>query len=241
MGNISITQALLRENVNKSKDGEWEQECYQEGCIVAQQKAVKRLKEIDERLFQNHPLSWKGHGFKERTIATRFGELIISRRIYRDEKGGYHYLLDDYLGWSPHQVATPSLQETLVQLATQVPFRQVSKTLEKLTGSVLSTSTVYRLFQKTAQAATEKERQDWKTLFGRGESPLGIEKKVLILYAESDGVWIHLQREKQQHYEIKNAIAYEGWKRLPGKEERYALVNKRVYCQVNNIIFRRND
>ena len=44
-----------------------------------------------------------------------------------------------------------------------------------------------------------------------------------MLYTEADGVWIHLQGEKQKHYELKNAIAYDDWERLPGKQERYSL------------------
>jgi len=54
---------------------------------------------------------------------------------------------------------------------------------------------------------------------------------VKVLYTEADGVWVHLQREGQSHYELKSGICYEAWRRLPQKEERYELVNKRVYCQ----------
>jgi len=42
---------------------------------------------------------------------------------------------------------------------------------------------------------------------------------------------VHLQREgKKKRYELKNAIAYDDWERLPQKDERYRLVHKRVYC-----------
>jgi hypothetical protein len=51
-----------------------------------------------------------------------------------------------------------------------------------------------------------------------------------VLYTEADGLWIHHQQEDQKHYELKNAIAYEGWERIPGKEERYRLVGKKIYC-----------
>lgn len=50
-----------------------------------------------------------------------------------------------------------------------------------------------------------------------------------MLYLEADGVWVHLQQEGLPYYEVKSAIAYEGWRRLPQKKERYALVGKRVY------------
>ena len=59
--------------------------------------------------------------------------------------------------------------------------------------------------------------------------------KAPVLYTEADGLYVRLQREtkggkKQKHYELKNAIAYEGWERLSQKAERYRLMNKRVYC-----------
>lgn len=236
MGNLSISQQGDKEKVQQCDDLEWEKDSYQEGCALARRLAIKRLEGIEERLYQNHPASWEVIGFRGRTFVTRFGELRINRRLYRDEKGSYHFLLDEYLGWPPNQIATPDLQECLVKQATQVPFRSVSETLEKLTAGILSASTIHRLVQKTAKVVMEKERADWQALFEEGKLPAGGERKVPILYSEGDGVWVHLQREKQEHYEIKNAIAYEGWERLSGKEERYRLVNKRVYCQADDEI-----
>ncbi len=236
MGNISITQELQPEKEINKPDSEWEETCYRKGCALARQEATKRLSEIDDRLFQRHQAEWEIEGFRERTLVTRFGEFTIRRRLYKDTEGGYHFLLDEYLGLLPGQEATPSLQESLVDLAAQTPFRQVNKTLENLIAGVLSASTIHRLVQRTAQAAIEKEKEDWQALFERGETPLGEERKVSILYSEADGVWVHLQREEQEHYEIKNAIAYEGWERLSGKEERYRLVNKKVYCHANENI-----
>jgi len=111
--------------------------------------ALKRLKAMDDRLFASHPSSWEVKGFNKRTLATRFGDLTISRRLYQDDRGEYHYLLDEYLGWHPKQLATPSLQESLVEFATEKSFNKVSKTLSKLTAAVLSARTIQRLLQKT--------------------------------------------------------------------------------------------
>ena len=233
MGAISIAQKSCREQDDKSRDFEWEEECYQKGCALARQEAIKRLKEIEERLFQHRPCSWRIEGFRKRTLVTRFGEVTISRRLYRDEEENYHFLLDEHLDWLPAQVATPSLQECVVTLAAQVSFQEVSNTVEKLTAGALSATTIHRLLQKTAQAAIEKEKEEWQACFEEGYLPPSEERRTPILYAEADGVWIHLQREKKDHYEVKSAIAYEGWERLPQQAERYALVNKRVYCQAD--------
>lgn len=236
MGISSITQELESEKAVYDKDTNWEKESYQVGCQVSRQDAVRRLKEIDDRLFRSHPITWKVRDFKERTLVTRFGEIRIRRRLYRDDKGDYHFLLDEYLQLPPGQLATPDLQESLVELATEKPYGRVHKTLEKFTAGVLSVSTIYRLLQKTSRMALEKEKEDWQAVYGRGEMLPGEERQVPILYTEGDGVFVHLQREEQQHYEIKQAIAYEGWERLSGKEDRYKLVGKRVYGQGSEAI-----
>ncbi len=215
---------------------DWEQDSYQEGCKMARQEAIRRLTLIEESLYQQRPAFCKVIGFRQRTLVTRFGEISISRRLYQDHKGCYHFFLDEYLGLPSAQVATPSLQESLVELATQKPFGQVSRTLEKLTAGILSASTIYRLLQKTSQVAIEREKEDWQALYERGQAPKGASRKVPILFSEGDGTFIHLQREDQSHYEIKQAIAYEGWERLSGKGDRYKLVGKRVYCQANEEI-----
>lgn len=233
MGNSSIAHRLHSEKEISSQDLDWERRSYQTGCNAARQDALRRLKEIDDKLFQKHPPSWEVKDLKKRTLLTQFGEITITRRLYEDKEGCYHFLLDEHLGLPPAQLATPSLQESLVELATQKPFRQVSRTLEKLTAGILSASTIYRLLQKTSHLAIEKEEEDWQALYERGELPPGGECQVPALYSEGDGVWIHLQREEQKHFEVKNAIAYEGWERLPQQTERYRLVNKRVYCHAN--------
>jgi hypothetical protein len=231
MGNNSINQKSKVGNGFRRQDVNWEEESYQIGCAVARQEAKQRLQEIDDRLFDRHNPGWKTKDFNERTLATRFGELVISRRLYQDEKGAYHYLLDEYLGWPAHQLATPSLQESLVELATEKSFNQVSHTLSKLTAAVLSSRTIHRLLQKTAKGAIGKEKEDCQAVYRRGELPSVSKHKKPILFSEYDGIWVHLQREEQKQYELKNGIAYEGWEKLSGKEERYQLLNKKVYCQ----------
>jgi hypothetical protein len=55
------------------------------------------------------------------------------------------------------------------------------------------------------------------------KAPLPEPGKRKVAFVEADGSWVHLQREKQGHYELKNAIVYEGWERIG--DERYELVN----------------
>jgi len=231
MGNISITQELDREKEIQQDSFDWEERFFRHACQLAQEEAVEYFQELDEQLFQQRPASWESRGFDERTLITSFGQLRIKRRLYRDEQGFYHYLLDEKMGWPRYQVATPGLQAKVVKLASRLPFRQVYDTMEDLTAGVLSAATIYRLVQKTGKKAIEKEGVDCQAVYERGELLPSEGHKVPLLFIEMDGAWVHTQREEQKHYEVKQAIAYEGWERLPVKGERYRLVGKRVYCQ----------
>jgi len=212
-------------------DRDWEEVCYQLGCAVAREVAIRWLKVIEEGLFQKRSKNWEIEGFRKRIRVTRFGKFNIWRRLYNDEKGKSHFLLDEYLNWLPRKRATPSLRKALAEMSTKATFREVSKTMEKLLAGVLSHSTIHRVLQEVAEAAIQSERREWEDCFEGGTLSLPGEQKTPVLYTEADGLCVHLQREeKQKHYELKNAIAYEGWERLPQKEERYRLVNKKVYC-----------
>ena len=132
------------------EDLKWEEESYREGCAYARERAIKRLEEIDEKLFKLRPPSLKVIGFRERTLITGFGEIRIKRRLYRDEKGRYRFLLDEYLNLPPEQAASPDLYEGIVTLTTWVPF-------EKASDGVISKAACHRLLRR---AAEEREWQE---------------------------------------------------------------------------------
>lgn len=212
-------------------DREWEEVCYEIGCSVSRELAIRWLGDIEERLFCARDANLRPECFRKRTRITRFGSFPVWRRLYKDSQGESHFLLDEYLNWIPYRRATPSLREALVELSTKATFREVDKTLEKLTAGVLSTSTIHRALQEVAEAAIDGEKQECEACFQEGRHPPPGEGRTPILYTEADGLWVHLQREgEQKHYELKNAIAYEGWECISGEAERYRLVNKKIYC-----------
>jgi hypothetical protein len=219
----------------------WEEEYYQLGCRLIGQICSMALSMVEERLFQSRLGDWRVIGFRERTLVTRFGDVTVNRRLYMDSKGEYHFLLDEYMDWKPNQAATVSLTSALVRLSTEIPFRKVSETMRELLAGVLSSSNIHRLLQRVSEAAMEGEKAEYQASFQEGKLPEPGEKKASVVYAEADGVWIHLQREnqgnkKRRHYELKSAIAYDGWEQLPQKEERYRLTNKVVYCRSDDSI-----
>ena len=225
----------VKMTVELENDQNWEEICYQVGCQVAREIATRWLEAMEERLFQERDKNLDVECTRERIRVTRFGRFDIRRRLYSDSQGDSHFLLDEYLNWLPYKWSTPSLREAIVELSTRTTFRDVSGALENLVAGVLSASTIHRVLQEVSEAAIQEEKKEWEDCFLRGKHPPPGAGKARVLYVEADGLYVHLQREtregkKQKHYELKNAIAYEGWERLSQKEERYRLVNKRVYC-----------
>ena len=53
------------------------------GCKVAQETSETILKDMEEKLFQKRDKKWKVQGFVQRTCVTRFGDVTISRRLYK--------------------------------------------------------------------------------------------------------------------------------------------------------------
>ena len=225
--------------VSESDDAKWEEECYDHGCRAAREAAIERLKAIDEKLFHERPnKSWKVKRFCQRTLLTRFGRITVTRRLYLDDKGEYRFLLDEYMNWRPKQEATVSLTEALVDSATYLSFRKVVREAEKYSAGVLSATTIHRILQRVTQDVIAREKVEWEACFQKGVLLPAGKKKSSVLYSEADGLWIHLQREgNQKHYELRSAIAYEGWERLSQGDARYRLVNKRVYCSAGGIPF----
>jgi hypothetical protein len=210
------------------KSENWEEECYQIGCKVAKKVASQYLQETEQKLFDKRDKALRMKDIKQRTILTRFGEIAIQRRLYRNKNGEYCFLLDEYMNWRPNQLATPSLTSAIVDSATKLSFRKVSEEVEKYTAGVISSSTVHCLLQRVTPDAIDEEKKRHKSWYKDGNIPPPGERKVSILYMEADGLWIRLQREDKNHYELKGGIAYEGWERH--EDDSYSLLNKKVYC-----------
>ena len=209
------------------KSENWEEECYQIGCKVAKKIASQYLQETEQKLFDKCDKVFRMKDIKQRTILTRFGEIAIQRRLYKKSKDEYCFLLDEYLNWRPNQSATPSLTEAIVDSATKLSFRKVGEEVEKYTAGVISAPTVHRLLTRVSKDAINEDKKQHESWYDDCDIPPPGEGKVSILYMEADGLWVKLQREEKKHYELKSAIAYEGWERH--EDDSYSLLNKKVY------------
>ena len=229
MTELSVTQWNDEDHALEGAD--WEERSYQEGCAHAREQARRRLKALDDKLLRRKLRGLRVEGFRNRTVVTRFGEVVVRRRMYTDGEGSTMFALDEHLGWKPRQQASPSLTKSVVSMASAVPFRTASEMVSELTAGVLSAMTVHRLLSGVGEDALTEERERWEACFERGEDVCEGQQQAKVVYTEADGVWVSVQREERKHYEVKSAIAYRGWRSVGG--ERYELVDKRVYAHAS--------
>ena len=132
MAEISVHQWIDGEQRRLGVD--WEETSYREGCAYAREKAVTRLRTLDDELLRCKPRGWTVLGFRDRTMVTRFGDMVVSRRMYRDSEGRTVFALDEYLGWKRRQLASPSITECVVDMALRCPLSSTGQAVSSGIG-----------------------------------------------------------------------------------------------------------
>lgn len=143
---------------------------------------------------------------------TSFGPISINRNYYQDrEKGGYVYLLDQYLEFEGSKGFSPLVETMAMEMAVQgTSYRHASSMLEKLLG-----------YKVISHEAIRQHLLQTEVNFRKPTDQL---RKVL--FVEVDGLYVKRQRGKRKGREEKIAAVHEGWM-VNGK--RTSLIAKRHY------------
>lgn len=175
---------------------------------------------LDAKIHARRPKGWQSLGTAKRSMMTESGEIQFRRHIYWDGKGRRFTPLDLLLDIRPYARNSQKLDAMGACLAAEGSYRQAARLLSYAIKQELSTSTLYRMVQRVGRKvqAWEAEEQDP----GKVVAPL--------LYCEADGVYIHLQRQKQKKAEVKVGAFYTG-KTAIGFN-RYRCENKLTTCQL---------
>lgn len=208
MDSIPHSVLKLLESLSDFKD--WEQEVLELSQEIAQEIASLLLTVIDERLMRDREKVLRLVGKRERTLMTRFGPLKIERRLYRDESGDYHFLLDEALGLAPGAACTPSFEHVANLISSCAPFREASDIIRRFVACGPTHSCLHRMIQRAGQEKSAEEEAKRQALFEDGELPSSERRKAQRLMLEADGVVVSLQREKKRRREMKLAFSYEG-------------------------------
>lgn len=177
---------------------------------------------VDEQIRQQVPTNWKNVGREKRSIQFEHGYTTYHRRIYKDEHGIRRKPLDELMNLKPYERNSLKIQEIGCVLAANSTYRMAAQNLSFLTHTYFSPNSIQRMVWRIGNQICQQETDFQSSQAG--------EILTDILYAESDGVWIHLQRENKSKAEVKVAVTYVGKKGI-GKS-RYKLQNKVVMTQL---------
>jgi len=180
------------------------------------------LETVDDEIRHLVPATWQNVGREPRSIVLAQGWVSYCRRIYLDEDGQRVKPLDVILGIEAYARNSLKVQEMGSVLAAQTTYRQGARSLSFMLKTDISPSSVMRMAWDTGQRIMEQEEAFRSDVPGKISAP--------VLYGESDGVWLHLQHEKERRKEVRVATVYTGKK--PIGKDRYETVNKLVFTQL---------
>jgi len=187
--------------------------------------------QLDDALMKNRGDGLEVVGFRRRWIITKFGQFQIERRYYRDREGKRRYLLDEAMGLTKRCSLSSGVKDLSVLLASYLPFEKSEAILKMLLPVGLSHTTIHRQLGKIADQSLQDEEKELTEVYEQGKVPEAGTRCPRILFVESDGVYIALQREGKRRAELKVGIAYEGWEKI-GTQDRYRLREKTAYMSL---------
>jgi hypothetical protein len=182
------------------------------------------LKGLDDKLRKEVPSGWQNVGTEERSIVSSMGRIRYQRRIYKDEKGVRRKPLDEVLGVEQYSRQSERVQQMGAYLATAGTYRQAADQMSWLMKTKVSHSTIQKMVWGVGNRIADGEEAESRRVFEGGKALEKGRVKAEILYGESDGVWLHLQRETRRSAEVRVATLYSGKK--PIGKKRYRLVDK---------------
>ena len=209
---------------------------YDCGCRLAAEAFANYLQTLDGELMKNRDkelLRHKGH--RKTCIKTPMGEVEYSRAVYQvmdnecDKK--FVYLLDEYVGFENIGFISANLVERIADNICETSYGQTAKNISSLTGQSISHQGVWNVVQKLGSQIEARENRYIEL---NKEHNLQGEREIAILFEEADGIFVRKQKPYRQKnsnsFELKIAIAHEGWKETSPK--RFELANKTVVCDI---------
>lgn len=223
---------MLNENGLTFKD--FEKKTFEMICKFGQEYTRDFLERYDTYLMETRDKeAYRNKGKKKTTVKTVYGEVEYERRIYQvtreDGLSEFVFLLDEQLEISGVGLISMNMAEQMVSNITEMSYRETAEKITDMTGQSISAMGVWNVIQKLGEKVCEDEH---KLVEAHKAGQIKGDKEAPVLFEETDGVYVRLQREKQNKGEIKVGIAYDGWKET-GKN-RFALDSKVVVAGFSN-------
>jgi hypothetical protein len=224
---LSITIKVNQEVVNYER--KIRIEAFETGVSQAAQEIglrvlVAGLKGLDEEMRKEVPVGWQNVGTESRSVLSSVGRVNYRRRVYKDEKGVRRKPVDEVLGVGRYERESQRVQQMGAYLACEGTYRRAASQMSWLMKAKISHSTIQKMVWRVGNRIADGEEAERRRVFEAGEAIPKGKVSAEVLYGESDGVWLHLQREKRRSVEVRVATLYSGKK--PVGKKRYRLADK---------------
>jgi len=154
-------------------------------------------------------------GREKRQMITCLGTVAFKRRVYKDETGEWRRPLDEVISLEKRSRYSLSVMQKGSYLVSELAYREAAEVLSWLIGDYISHSAIGRMVKKVGKSYQAEEEAQRERIFE--EAAENIEPGQIpteVLYGESDGVWISMQREEKQKTEVRVGILYTGKKTI---------------------------
>jgi hypothetical protein len=188
------------------------------------------IRVLDDRMAREVPAGWRNVGTEMRWMVSSLGPIQYKRRIYQDEQDRRVKPIDELLGLRRYGRMSGRVQEMGAALSSCDPYRRAADQLSYLIKAPMAATTLQRMVWSVGNRIADGEEAERKRIFEGGEVLVGGKILAPVLYGESDGVWVHLQREQRRSTEVRVAILSTG--RKPVGKDRYRLENKQCMTAI---------
>jgi len=169
------------------------------------------LAQKDDELARVVPAGWENRGKEGRELLTSVGYIRMERRVYRDEDGCRHKPLDEALGLGRYQRISSHVKRVGAYLASHATYRVSAEMLGERIGEVVTPTRIQRIVWTVGEALDAEEAAEREAVFERGAGLGGGEVEAPVLFGESDGTQISLQREgSRRKIEARIGVMYKG-------------------------------
>ena len=203
--------SVIKNDVNPKQLGENLKEITDQAFESAGAGVISYL---DEETRNHEAKGLKVLGTESREITTIGGKLSFTRRIYAGKDGKRIKPVDELLGLEPYARRSQKLQEMNSALAGRSSYRETAAISTMITRKYISPATISRDVKRVGLRLAESDKNFYTEEKGS--------VKANVLYGESDGIFVRLQKDKEgkKAAEIRAAIAYTGKKWLSGNRKK---------------------
>jgi hypothetical protein len=151
---------------------------------------------------------WRVKRRDRKTIQFTFGAVSFSHTLMGDVEDHSIYPFDEWFGIRKYQRFSPLVEVKVAEMASENTYREAARVLKEWTAVTMSHQTVGSMVKRVGEAQSKADEDMVEELEEAAALPEA--KKVDVLMAEADGVFVRSTKRKKS-IEVHHAVTYEGW------------------------------